>query len=140
MGFVHLLFARKRIVTVALLLLILSGGCSSRPAKFELTGTVTLDERPLKEGTILLTAINNSSSEGGTITEGRYSVKVFPGQYKVMLNAAVRKPNLDPPTIRSTEWNYFSIIPARYNERSTLTVEVFPREVNQHDFSLSSEK
>src|SRR5581483_4237319 len=86
------------------LLLLAQQGCGkqSRP-KYEITGTVTLDGKPQETGDILFIAQDNSSSEGGKIEGGRYRVRAAAGQYKVVINASVRKRNPYPAGMRADE-------------------------------------
>jgi hypothetical protein len=124
----------------ATLLLCMFGlsGCNARPAKYQVEGTITLNGKPLDGGEIFFIAADNSSSEAAKIKEGRYQVKTTAGRYKVMVNASTKKPNLNPPGMRGDDFYFESIIPDKYNERTSLTAEVAPQELNRCDFSLSS--
>jgi len=138
-----------------LLLLILFSGCAdSGPAMAPVTGTVTLDGKPLANGAITFEAKGHRPANG-KIKDGEI-VEVYtrnPGDgapvafHKVAIFAL--KPEGDTTTSNpgestNTGENYMgtgSLIPARYNnpETSKFTADVKDDRENSFTFELKSE-
>ena len=60
------------------------GGGTGDPNAVEVSGTVTYDGKPLKTGSIAFAS--SSSRVGGPIdTNGRYTVRVVPGDYQIAI-------------------------------------------------------
>jgi hypothetical protein len=125
-------------LTVALAVLLALAGCSAKDGK--VTGTVTIDGTPLESGSILFVPVDGKSpTTGGSIKEGRYSVRVPPGTMKVSISApeVVGKkkiyPTADSPEMPVTKER----LPPRYNESTELTLEV-KLGTNEKDFELHS--
>lgn len=107
------------------------------------SGTVTLDGKPLETGSILFTPEGLGPTAGGEIENGRYDLSrelgPSPGPYRVQIQSwrpagrAIR----DEAT-GTTEQNLVSIIPRRYNERSELKVAIEQGTENTFDFALES--
>lgn len=122
-----------------LLLLTLVIGCSGDGLS-AVSGTVTLDDRPIDNGTIeFLPADGKGPTAAAIIEGGRYQVRVAPGPKEVRI-AGYRKTgerHLDPgdpssPMIDVQE----QIVPARYNTASELQCEVDAGR-GRHDFELA---
>lgn len=128
-------------LTIALLGAV-SVGC--QPSNMAtISGKVTLDGKPIENGTIsFIPADGNSSSAGERITNGEYKLTLPPGTKKVeiMASAVVGQRAAyggqgDSPKVDVMR----SIIPERYNVQSELTIEVEAGS-GQHDFELVSDK
>lgn len=124
-------------LTMVVLSIVGAIGCGPQHAKYDVQGTVTWDGKPLDAGEILFVGADNTSSEAAKIRDGRYQVKTAAGRFKVMVNASERKRNPNPPGMRGDDWYFESTIPARYNQQTTLTAEIAPREDNRCDFALT---
>jgi hypothetical protein len=133
-------------------LLWLAGAAGCGPAADNLnrqavSGTVTLDGKPLADGTI---HFEPSSPEATTevsaeIKDGKYSFSKatgpVPGPYKVQISAPEPQ-NFQPPTgkmpgeflIPAAKQN----VPEKYNLRTTLTATIKPDHSGAVDFPLSS--
>lgn len=115
-------------------------GCQGEtgPAKYEVSGTVTLDGKPLSNGDVTFyPAATNMPAAAGKLQDGRYTFRAVAGEHRVVIRAVSDKPiitsPIDPPV-------YESIVPARYNDATTLKAEVTPTGPNRFDFDLTSGK
>ncbi|WP_144972051.1 carboxypeptidase-like regulatory domain-containing protein [Bremerella volcania] len=106
------------------------------------TGTVSLDGKPLPKAEVVFTP-----TEGGrpatatTDASGKYDLlytinqKGAPaGEYVVRIRTATTTTGEDGRDIQSPE-----LVPAKYNQQSELVVEVKEGAANQFDFDLKSE-
>jgi hypothetical protein len=115
-----------RILSAALLVLLLvaAGGCGSGQTK--VSGKVTVNDKPLEKGNILFVPSDGKGqSEGGEIVNGQYSVKLTPGPKKVEITATkvigkVSPYGKDGPEVDQTA----DAIPAEYNRETKLTADV----------------
>ena len=130
----------RAIMSVAAVLLLGVLGCGGGSETYDVSGAVTLDGQPVKEGDIIFEASDGSiGSDAGKIIDGKYSLEVKPGRKKVVIRSQRKVPgksiegamgeNLD-----ETE----EAIPARYNESTELTAEVGSSSDNTFDFPLRS--
>src|SRR5207253_1664581 len=88
----------------------------------DVTGTVTLDNQPLAEGTIVFESEDGKTpAASGTITSGKYSLKVAPGPKTVKIMASKASDKVDPAMGGAPK---VSIIPTVYNTQSTLKADV----------------
>jgi hypothetical protein len=119
------------------------GGCGG-PPRAKVRGTVTLDGKPIKNGSIEFFPISGQGQTAGVaIKDGAYSVDASVGEMKVSIRAtevigqhkAYDTP--DSPMIDDVR----SIIPARYNAQSELkrTLVAGDNEVN-FDLATKPEK
>jgi hypothetical protein len=104
------------------------------------SGTVSFDGTPLKTGAIQFVPVDgNTATAGAVITNGTYSAQVPVGQKTVIINGAkvVGKKKLydapQSPTMDVVE----ELLPAKYNTKTTLTLDVKPG-ANPNDFTLDS--
>jgi hypothetical protein len=127
--------AGRTLLGVVLLML---AGCA--PKDGQVSGTVTVDGEPLAVGSILFVpADGKGQTTGGNIKDGHYSVRVSPGKMKVSISAAkvVGKKKIYP-TPNSPEMPVtVEALPARYNQQTSLTLDVQPGKVAK-DFELQS--
>lgn len=114
-------------------------GCAGRPEGMAelgaVSGTVTLDGQPLVKAVVQFQGPKGQTAFGRTDEAGRYVVSYvhgYPGaplgKNVVRISGALDGP--PPPGYRDP-------VPAKYNARSTLTVEV-AKQPNTFDFELSS--
>jgi hypothetical protein len=114
-------------------------GCGPGDGLIDIRGMVTYDGQPLKKGTLMFQpAGGNGPTAAAIVANGKYSVKVGPGQKQVriegfkILGQEHYIPN-DPtsPMVDIQE----QILPARYNTQSSLTSEI-KRYEHVYDFNL----
>jgi hypothetical protein len=127
----------------ACLFLLLAGCGGDGVPRAAVSGNVTLDGQPLEEGVILFTPLGKGPSAGGDIKQGKYQLPQDkgpgPGSYRVEIRAY----RATGETVRdeasgTVEEVKVSIIPPRYNNQSTLAIEVKPAGPNEFDFELTS--
>lgn len=138
-----------QLLSVSVVSLVLSGGCGSAadPAGLQkVTGVVTLDGAPIVDGAIRFEPAKGESiqtAEGAPIVNGQYEILakqgLAPGKYRVFISgtqSAVDTRSIDEQ-MKHPSPPPKAAVPAKYNEKSTLTAEVTPGGANQHDFPLS---
>jgi hypothetical protein len=114
-----------------MVLLLLLAGCSSNSdhtETYQISGTVTLDGKPLPDATIVFLPDNGRSSAGKTSASGEYTLfysegvkGAIPGRHRVQISASEVVPgklNSEGGEIRK------EILPAEYHSKSTLVYEV----------------
>ena len=125
------------------LLLAVAGCGSGGPPRLRVVGAVTLDGQPLADGAISFLPAGKGVAAGATIAGGRYVVEgakgPTPGEYRVEIRASAPsgkqvKDSFGQASISEME----SIIPARYNDKTTLRAEITAAGSNQFDYSLST--
>ncbi|UUO05267.1 hypothetical protein M4951_18025 [Blastopirellula sp. J2-11] len=124
------------------LLLLLATGCGSADdSNARLTGAVTLDNQPLKNGSITFLPIDGKSATAGTTIEnGEFMLVIPPGKKKVEIvgtkvvgQRRAYEGDANSPMVDITE----DIVPTRYNVQSDITVDVTSGE-NHEVFALTS--
>ena len=128
-------------------LLLTAEGCSGRPNPVGVSGTVTLDGKPLPQGNLLLNPVSEIEGQRRdvAVTEGKFNLPktegVLPGlEFKVSIKAfkktGKKYPNADMSLSYDEEVQY---LPEKYNSASTLRVKISPDErENQLKFELTS--
>lgn len=118
-------------------------GCDKKAATAErarVTGTVTLDNKPLTTGTISFEALNGEPPSVFELLDGKYEGLVAVGKNKVRLTAVKKvsmkeKMGMDGPGYDTlVEEN---MLPDRYAD-GTITREVTAAGPNTFDFDLKS--
>lgn len=103
-------------------------GCGRHDPRVTIQGTVSLDGQPLSEGEVVFMPDDPAlRAEGATITGGSFTIRVLKGPHRIAIQAHVaEKRKLVPgaPPGASPEFDSRSIIPARYNDKSTLSFTV----------------
>ncbi|WP_437221967.1 hypothetical protein SH661x_002562 [Planctomicrobium sp. SH661] len=132
-------------VVVFVLSTLFLAGCSGGDGlnRVEVRGKVTLDGEPLKDGSITFFPRGDGPVVGTRIENGDYHFPLntgpVPGEYRVEINASA------PNGKKITDFGgklvdeYASIIPTKYNRKSTLTVNLQPAASGGHDFQLTSD-
>jgi hypothetical protein len=99
------------------------GPSDPRSRSFEVTGMVTFDGQPVPDGSItLLSGDPSLADDAGSIVNGEYRFLASAGQKKVQIRAS-------RDVIKSTKPHdpkYEEYIPAQFNDRTKLTMEVIP--------------
>jgi len=126
-------------------LLVSATGCLSQgqggPSQVPVSGTVTLDGKPLPSGVLNLTAEQEGRASYGEIKNGTYNIDetIGPnlGKYRVQIYSY--EPIPGAKVNESGDIPTRQIIPKKYNVESDLIVE-FTSGKNVQDFELSSQK
>jgi len=137
------------VLRVAALALVLAcsfaAGCGGGPLTVK--GNVSYDGKPVEDGSITFEpADGKGPALGGKIEGGHYEVSgpALPGKKTVRIIAARktgRQIDAGPPAPKGTKTDEIDrYIPAIYNDKSTLTVDVVSGKVNEHDFPLKAAK
>jgi hypothetical protein len=112
----------------------LVAGCGVSEA--EVSGTVTMDRRRLKEGDIVFEESDKSKTPAAAkIVEGRYTLKVLPGSKIVRITAS--RPTKKPDPVMGSAARE-PMIAEEFNEHSTLRAEVRPGKQDAVDFDVKS--
>jgi hypothetical protein len=113
-------------------------GCgSSKPEMVDVSGTVTLDGKPLPDGYIVFVADDGyPMADPGTIANGYYSLQARPGTKKVQIRAT----KIIPGGARGAYGEPYpeDYLPKRYNYETTLTAHLESGKANTVDFELTS--
>jgi hypothetical protein len=114
---------------LAMILAVAPAGCNRGPAIGTVTGDVTLDGQPVKDGHVLFSPLDgNGQTGGGSIREGKLLAEKVPvGKMKVELhgNKLTGKKYKAYDTPESPWENEVAeLLPSKYNFTSELTLEV----------------
>jgi hypothetical protein len=115
------------------------------PARGRLTGKVTLNSKPLPEGTVRFLAIDpNGINAIAQVKDGQYALAEDAGpakgkyrvEFSVLSKTKQRVPNDDVPG------TFMEIapetLPPRYHRDSQITIDYNPEEQKSYDFSLAT--
>jgi len=115
-------------------------GCSEKagPSLGTVTGTVTLDGRPLQHASVVFQPVTGRPSAGLTDANGKYSLIYTPdvkgasiGKHQVVIRTTGLEEDDDAAEKKK------ETLPKKYNDSTELQAEVAPGR-NIHDFSLLS--
>jgi hypothetical protein len=123
----------------ALFVVLVVAGCAE-PTTGVVTGTVTVDGSPAKEGSIAFFPVDRkSSTAGAAITDGKYTATVPLGQAKVQIRVpkVVGQKKLYDTPDSPIKPIMDESLPPKYNNASELTLDVKPGE-NPQDYDLST--
>ena len=132
------------VLVAAVGLLTLSGCGDDGIPRVPVSGTVTLDDKPLAQGAILFQPTGGGPSAGGTIVEGEFTIPgdrgPSPGTYLVEVRSyqGTGKKIPDPDFPGKMEEQTRNVVPRRYNEQTTLRQEVSAEGTNRFEFRLES--
>jgi hypothetical protein len=135
----HIARAAPAGILVAALLIL--SGCAPNSKMAEVKGKVTLDDLPVENGGITFIPLDGKSpTGGGLIQKGEYSGKAPIGGNRVEIHWS--KPTGKMKALYNTEQKLerpetTEAIPAKYNVKSELTLEVKPGK-NEKDWELKS--
>ncbi len=135
------MFSSSRVFALCLsaTLIILLSGCGGKSLT-TISGTVTLDGKPVEDGSIQFIPTGaEGTTEGANIKGGKYTATVSPGKNEVKIFASEDHPtktiaNVEPgkPPVPAK----VSIIPEVYNSKTTLSIDVTGS--GEHNFDLKS--
>tara|TARA_R110002111_G_scaffold107056_2_gene165462 strand:- start:30663 stop:31082 length:420 start_codon:yes stop_codon:yes gene_type:complete len=124
------------------MLCLIAAGCGGQagdqPDLGYVTGTVTLDEKPLPGVVVVFSPETGRASVGTTDSDGKYEL-IYVGDTKGA-NIGTHKVSITTEQAESTDESaapFKETIPAKYNTQSTLTEEVKAGD-NVFDFQLKS--
>jgi hypothetical protein len=125
---------------IALLFLVVTG-CSSGEDYHPVSGSVLLNEQPLKKGVITLFPTGPGTTVGGEIIDGKFSLPrdrgPTPGKYRVEIVAfkpsGKKEFDVDLNSQVDVEVQY---LPPKYNTKSELECSVEQSGKNEFEFKL----
>jgi hypothetical protein len=130
-----------------LVVVVLTAGCGAAGdgiARQAVSGSVTFGGKPLEQGEITLSPIQAGPSAGGTIARGTFAIDRMQGpsagKYRVMIvsiqptGRQVRDAD-GPPGSKVAE--KANVIPARYNFKSDLEIDIKKEGENTFKFDLT---
>jgi hypothetical protein len=135
-------FRVRALTVLALGLAVAAAGCSGKPPKAQVHGTVKLDGKPLADGSIEFFPVGAAGqSAGAAIKDGAYQVEASVGEMRVSINGTEvvgKQKAYDTPESPMIDI-VRNAIPAKYNAKSELkaTLVAGPNEAN---FDLQGEK
>jgi hypothetical protein len=130
-----------RLCAAWLLVALAALGCTPAVKTGTVSGDVTLDGQPLKEGRIQFVPVaGDAGIAGGVITDGKFTVEAPLAKMRVEINAnkVVGKKKVYEASPQSPVVDIVvELIPARYNSASTEVLDVKPGQ-QQVTYSLKS--
>jgi hypothetical protein len=131
----------RSVAAVALVAAATATGCSPQDPRVTIEGQVMLDGKPLSEGQVIFRPEDKAlRAEGAAVENSGFKIRVHKGPHRVEINAQVEeKRNAGPNAPPEAGIVSRSIIPPRYNEKSTLTFDVQSAK-DKPVFELTSEK
>lgn len=122
---------------LSLIVCILIGCGGAKPKLYPVSGTVTLDGRPLAQGVIYFKTVQTGAIESFPIADGQFSGQAQPGDRRVEVTSYVKKAK--PVDFNGMKGDVQeNIIPARYNLESKLAANVKADGSNQYKFDLAT--
>lgn len=116
---------------------LLGCGGSDHPDVGKVSGTVTLDQKPLAEATVMFQPPNGRASLATTDSNGKYSLTYIDGvpgamlgTHKVIIRTEIPGEDGKPPIAKEK-------LPKKYHDKTELTADVKAGS-NTHDFPLTS--
>ncbi|MFM8497034.1 MAG: hypothetical protein ACKOEM_16165 [Planctomycetia bacterium] len=123
-------------------------GCSRsgrpEPPRYPISGTVTLDGQPLKDGKVQLVTVSQGLIETFKVKNGRFSGKAAAGERRVELYVIKEVPyaesgfvpmpgEITPAMVR------IQVLPPHLNTESAINVTVVPSGKNKFTLDLTSQ-
>jgi hypothetical protein len=130
----------RLILCSTFLAILLLTGCNSEPTPVKVSGTVTVDGKPLANGAIYFSAPGNTP-DTLTVTDGRFEGLVKPGEKRVEIlgfgkaGAKAEPTKGEQPPAPEAKVN---TLPSKYNEKTTLKATVTATGVEPSKFELQS--
>jgi hypothetical protein len=117
-----------------------AAGCDPGPRYHVVTGTVTLDGRPLEAGDILFADPGGAAGpDPGKVKDGAFEFRAKEGRRRVEISASRIIPG-SKTRGAGGEPVPEEVVPDRYNVASELTAEVAPGGPNRFEFKLTTNK
>lgn len=136
-------FTTRMCQTLSVLALaIVLTGCGPDDGMVSVSGTITIDGRPVPEGSITFTPLDGKGRPGGGAFEnGQFSTRAVPGETAVQIHGheVIKIPNPTKEQVeRGLDTDRKNIVPSVYNTQSKLRVDV-SEENNTFNFDLTSD-
>jgi hypothetical protein len=112
-------------------------GCNHAPTTGQVKGSVTLDGKPLEDGTVRFAPLEGrANTSGGLIKSGEFTANVPIGKFRVEISSTKI---VGGPADRHSDSveTVVQLIPEKYNTRSELTLDVKSGS-NEPHFDLKS--
>lgn len=110
-------------------------GCGPKgPTMVPVSGNVTLDEKPLAEGTIYFKTVQTGASDPLPIKQGKYEGKVSEGERRVEITA-YRTKVVGTDKMKGEVQE--ALISSKFNSESKLTAKVVSDGKNTFDFAVT---
>ena len=112
-------------------------GCGfSGPWTYPVTGSVTLDGKPVRHGRIEIRNVGDPPEAASSLIEdGAYSLRSTGGKKIVAIHSVIQ-PEQEKALAENPSLVPEGYIPEKYNVNSTLTLEVLPDGPNEFIFDL----
>jgi hypothetical protein len=118
--------------------------CSDPQNRQEVSGEVKLNGKPIEDGVIQFTPLDGQSTgDGAQIVKGKYLIPkgkgLSPGKYKVAIyagNGMTGTGNASPDSPNAGQRQVRDLVPADFNERTTLVREIKAGVPNTFDFVI----
>ena len=131
---------RIQLATAALAVFLYgAAGCSQGPTYYPVSGSVTVDGKPLEHGDIVFVDLSGRyGPDPGKIEDGRFQFKAKAGKKRVEISAS----KILPGGARGAGGEPVpeEFLSSEYNTRSKLTGEVKPEGPNTYEFKLHARK
>jgi len=114
--FRHLLLALLPFLPLA------CGGGSEQPKTYPVSGTVTLDGKPIAEGRIAFRGKDHPAT-GGVISNGKFECQSHPGPMTVEIRA-FKSVKRQTPVAGMSDTEEVNYIPVEYNSESKLKADI----------------
>ena len=117
-------------------------GCDWSPTRLAVSGNITFKKAPLKNGTITFYPVSAGTRAGAVISNGKYEIArengLNPGRYRVSITSPDGETPADANAAPGPSGNFASKdrIPAEFNSKSKLEIEVTSAGPNQFDFTI----
>ena len=120
------------------LLFVLVAGCSKGKPVGDVQGKVTVNGQPLAEGAVRFIPVNgDTSATGGLIRDGAFRVEVPVAKQRVEISSNMVDQEKTPPNATADQIVMKSLVPARYNSQSNVTLDVVSG-VNEVEYKLTN--
>jgi hypothetical protein len=131
---------RTQLAMAALVVLLYGvAGCTKGPKYYPVSGTVTLDGKPLEHGDIFFVDISGRyGPDPGKIVDGQFQFKAKAGKKRVEISASKILPGGAKGAGGEPVPEEF--LSPEYNAQSKLTGEVKPEGPNEFEFQLHGRK
>ena len=136
------MFGPKAFSAAVLVGVLLVTGCDQSPPRFAVSGTITFKNEPLKNGTITFYGVSTGTQAGPPIINGKYEVSREKGLAAGKYRVAISSPDGETPAADDAPpgpgGNFASKerIPAEFNEKSKLEIEVTAAGPNEFNFKI----
>ena len=129
---------------MAICLALVCAGCEDSNGRISVSGLVTLGNVPVKQGSVRLIPTGGGPTSGGDIVDGKFAIPadkgVLAGTFRVQITARRPSGKMHVDEITGREFEVpEQYIPARYNKRSELEMDVTESGDNHFEYHLESE-